>query len=237
MGFLMLVPSAQWYSYLEETTTTVILLFETYLWFLSLVKVEQEPATQCTGSSRQMEITRAKLLLKRDLLLIFVHSHFHRSSCHWIFLETANEEFQWHTYLGPADMTGQLSSVQKSVMVPYSILIWLKKSTAEINKQNVFQSNRRRPNTQSASTHCWQLVAPLHISAVCLCYCSFPEAYRQCCFSIRGRDWQLLFVNLSHTNKHLENNILIAHVARADALHVNSCLRQLPGVWSGLVSV
>lgn len=28
-------------------------------------------------------------------------------------------------------MTGQLSSVQKSVMVPYSMLIWLKKSTAE----------------------------------------------------------------------------------------------------------
>lgn len=36
----------------------------------------------------------------------------------------------WETYLGPADMTGQLSSVQKSVMVPYSMLIWLKKSTA-----------------------------------------------------------------------------------------------------------
>lgn len=34
------------------------------------------------------------------------------------------------SYLGPADMTGQLASVQNSVMVPYSILIWLKKSTA-----------------------------------------------------------------------------------------------------------
>lgn len=34
------------------------------------------------------------------------------------------------THLGPADMTGQLSSEQKSVMVPYSIFIWLKKSTA-----------------------------------------------------------------------------------------------------------
>lgn len=28
-------------------------------------------------------------------------------------------------------MTGQLSSVQKSVMVPYNMLIWLKKSTAK----------------------------------------------------------------------------------------------------------
>lgn len=35
-----------------------------------------------------------------------------------------------HTHFGPADMTGQLSSEQKSVMVPYSMLIWLKKSTA-----------------------------------------------------------------------------------------------------------
>lgn len=35
-----------------------------------------------------------------------------------------------NTYLGPADINGQLSSVQKSVIVPYSMLIWLKKSTA-----------------------------------------------------------------------------------------------------------
>lgn len=35
------------------------------------------------------------------------------------------------TYLGPADMMGHFSSVQKSVTVPYSMLIWLKKSTAE----------------------------------------------------------------------------------------------------------
>ncbi len=34
-------------------------------------------------------------------------------------------------YLGPADITEQLVSVQNSVMVPYSMLIWLKKSTAE----------------------------------------------------------------------------------------------------------
>lgn len=32
-------------------------------------------------------------------------------------------------------MTRQLSSVQKSVMVPYSMLIWLKKSTAEEKKK------------------------------------------------------------------------------------------------------
>lgn len=34
-------------------------------------------------------------------------------------------------HLGPADITEQLTSVQNSVMVPYSMLIWLKKSTAE----------------------------------------------------------------------------------------------------------
>lgn len=36
---------------------------------------------------------------------------------------------QWYSYLGPADMTAQLASVQNSVMVPYNMLIWLKKST------------------------------------------------------------------------------------------------------------
>lgn len=38
---------------------------------------------------------------------------------------------QWYSYFGPADMMGQLSSVQNSVMVPYNMLIWLKKSTAK----------------------------------------------------------------------------------------------------------
>ena len=33
------------------------------------------------------------------------------------------------SYLGPALITGQDSSVQNSVMVPYNMLIWLKKST------------------------------------------------------------------------------------------------------------
>ena len=36
---------------------------------------------------------------------------------------------QWYSYFGPADIIGHRSSVQNSVMVPYSILIWLKKST------------------------------------------------------------------------------------------------------------
>ena len=36
---------------------------------------------------------------------------------------------QWYSYLGPADIMGHRSSVQNSVMVPYNILIWLKKST------------------------------------------------------------------------------------------------------------
>lgn len=48
------------------------------------------------------------------------------------------------TYLGPADMTGQLSSVQKSVIVPYSILIWLKKSTAgKEGKNNILHVKQR----------------------------------------------------------------------------------------------
>ena len=34
------------------------------------------------------------------------------------------------TYFGPADMTGHDSAVQNSAIVPYSMLIWLKKSTA-----------------------------------------------------------------------------------------------------------
>lgn len=38
---------------------------------------------------------------------------------------------QWYSYFGPADITGQVSSIQNSVMVPYNMLIWLKKSTAE----------------------------------------------------------------------------------------------------------
>lgn len=42
---------------------------------------------------------------------------------------------QWYSYLGPADMMAQLSSVQNSVIVPYNMLIWLKKSTAANNYQ------------------------------------------------------------------------------------------------------
>lgn len=42
------------------------------------------------------------------------------------------------SHLGPADMTGQLASVQNSVMVPYSMLIWLKKSTAGKETHEVY---------------------------------------------------------------------------------------------------
>lgn len=42
---------------------------------------------------------------------------------------------QWYSYFGPADIMEQLSSVQNSVIVPYSMLIWLKKSTAETIKR------------------------------------------------------------------------------------------------------
>lgn len=43
----------------------------------------------------------------------------------------SNLNFMKDTHFGPADMTGHFSSVQNSVMVPKSIFIWLKKSTAE----------------------------------------------------------------------------------------------------------
>lgn len=34
------------------------------------------------------------------------------------------------THFGPADITAHDSTVQNSVIVPYNMLIWLKKSTA-----------------------------------------------------------------------------------------------------------
>lgn len=46
-------------------------------------------------------------------------------------------------------MTRQLSSVQKSVMVPYSMLIWLKKSTAEEKKKS--KKNRFKSNAECQS--------------------------------------------------------------------------------------
>ena len=42
------------------------------------------------------------------------------------------------TYFGPADMTGHDSAVQNSAIVPYSMLIWLKKSTAVGGGKSVF---------------------------------------------------------------------------------------------------
>ena len=49
---------------------------------------------------------------------------------HLIGFLTTVPSAQWYSYLGPADMIGQLSSVQNSVIVPYNMFIWLKKSTA-----------------------------------------------------------------------------------------------------------
>lgn len=51
---------------------------------------------------------------------------------HLIGFFTVIPSAQWYSYLGPADITGQVSSVQNSVIVPYNMLIWLKKSTAVI---------------------------------------------------------------------------------------------------------
>lgn len=50
---------------------------------------------------------------------------------------------QWYSYFGPADIMGQLSSVQNSVIVPYSILIWLKKSTA-VKTTHITSNNYNR---------------------------------------------------------------------------------------------
>lgn len=49
---------------------------------------------------------------------------------------------QWYSYLGPADITAHDSSVQNSVMVPYSMLIWLKKSTAADTRVYTSRGNK-----------------------------------------------------------------------------------------------
>ena len=61
------------------------------------------------------------------------------------------------SYLGPADMTGQDCSVQNSVMVPYSMLIWLKKSTVFTATHSLRSSpsgsitaNRRLPEKRNS---------------------------------------------------------------------------------------
>ena len=48
---------------------------------------------------------------------------------HLIGFLTVCPSAQWYSYFGPADIMEHRSSVQNSVMVPYSMLIWLKKST------------------------------------------------------------------------------------------------------------
>ena len=61
------------------------------------------------------------------------------------------------SYLGPADMTGQDCSVQNSVIVPYSMLIWLKKSTVFTATHSLRSSpsgsitaNRRLPEKRNS---------------------------------------------------------------------------------------
>ena len=62
---------------------------------------------------------------------------------------------QWYSYLGPADMMGHRSSVQNSVIVPYNMLIWLKKSTvltathsSTSSPSGSWTAKRRFPNWQ-----------------------------------------------------------------------------------------
>jgi len=58
---------------------------------------------------------------------------------------------QWYSYLRLADMTGHDSSVQNSVMVPYNMLIWLKKSTAghTIHDKTCTSQTHRQTDTQT----------------------------------------------------------------------------------------
>ena len=56
---------------------------------------------------------------------------------HLIGFFTVCPSAQWYSYLGPADITAHVFSVQNSVIVPYSMLIWLKKSTAAEDMKNI----------------------------------------------------------------------------------------------------
>lgn len=48
-------------------------------------------------------------------------------------------------------MTGQLVSVQNSVMVPYSMLIWLKKSTAGKETQQAYSQWKHKAEQSAGS--------------------------------------------------------------------------------------
>ena len=50
------------------------------------------------------------------------------------------------SYFGPADMTGHSVGVQNSVMVPYNMLIWLKKSTATKKKEKRKKEDKKNTN-------------------------------------------------------------------------------------------
>jgi len=59
---------------------------------------------------------------------------------------TVRPSAQWYSYFGPADIIGQLSSVQNSVIVPYSMFIWLKKSTAGTKKYSDCREQESEPD-------------------------------------------------------------------------------------------
>jgi hypothetical protein len=63
---------------------------------------------------------------------------------------TVRPSAQWYSYFGPADIIGQLSSVQNSVIVPYSLFIWLKKSTAGTKK---YSDCREQESETDCSCH------------------------------------------------------------------------------------
>lgn len=65
---------------------------------------------------------------------------------HFMGFLTVCPSAQWYSYLGPADIIGQPSSVQNSVRVPYSILIWLAKSTAKIRKKKKGEKGKEIEN-------------------------------------------------------------------------------------------
>lgn len=63
------------------------------------------------------------------------------------------EPLQVETYFGPALITGQDSVVHCSVMVPYSILIWLKKSTAACAWSQIYD-HTESVCVREEKTHC-----------------------------------------------------------------------------------
>ena len=75
----------------------------------------------------------------------------------------SGEQREEFSYFGPALMTGQDSVVQCSVMVPYSMLIWLKKSTARERERGATASPRARAGERELTVDGYPLVEVLSL--------------------------------------------------------------------------